>query len=203
MSIGEKYNLNCIEYIDFGGGFFGAAPEGVNVENKPTYEDYAKAICDELMTNDWFMKYKPNIVIEPGTSVVCNVFELVTKIYQHKVINNTNYVYVDASIFMVRPQTSRTNYPFEIFSRFNEEDIISANIVGSTCMEVDIIANNVRLKHYKNGDYIVFRGVGAYRNNMTPFFINARIPIVELVGNNYSIIRNRQNSKEMLEIAGY
>lgn len=203
MSVGEKYNLNCIEYIDFGGGFFGAAPEGVDVKNKPTYEDYAKAICDELMANHWFMKYKPNIVIEPGTSVVCNVFELVTKIYQHKVINNTNYVYVDASIFMVRPQTSKANYPFEIFSENHGENAINVNIVGSTCMEVDIIANDVKLTHYKNGDYMVIRGNGAYRNNMTPFFINSRVPIVELENDSYKVVRGRQTADEMLDLLCY
>jgi diaminopimelate decarboxylase len=203
LSICHQYNLTDLKYIDLGGGFFGAAPVEIDVTNKPTYDDYAAAICDVLTSDKWFMSVRPTIVIEPGTSVVCNVFELVTKIYQHKEIKNKHFVYVDASIFMVRPSRSKVNYPFNVYSERPDESQITANIVGSTCMEVDIIANDVVLNHYSNGDYLIFKANGAYRNNLTPFFINARIPIVQVGNDDFFVIRERQSANEMLNLLGY
>lgn len=57
---------------------------------------------------------------------------------------------------------------------------------------------------YSYGDNMVFRGVGAYRNNMTPFFINSRPPIVEVIDNdNFRILRDRQTVDEMIDLLNY
>lgn len=198
------FNLDDIKYFDVGGGFFGAAPKCIDVSSKPTYEDYAKAITSTFLSSEWFRNHTPYIIIEPGTSVVCNVFDLVTKVYQHKKIHEKNMVFVDASISMIKSSLSKVNYPFEIYSDKPVQDKIKTNIVGSTCMEVDIISNEIELDHYNNGDYIVYRGVGAYRNNMTPFFINARPAIVELCNNEQiKVLRNRQTADEMIELLNY
>lgn len=203
LSICHEYDLTDLKYFDLGGGYFGAAPADVDVSKKPTYGDYAAAICDVLTSDKWFMSIRPTIVIEPGTSVVCNVFELVTKVYQHKKIKDKHFVYVDASRFMVRPSRSKVNYPFDVYSEHAQEGPIIADIVGSTCMEVDVIANDVTLNHYSNGDYLVFKANGAYRNNLTPFFINARNPIIQLDNEDFVVIRERQSADEMLALLGY
>lgn len=204
LTIQKEFNLNDIKYFDVGGGFLGAAPQCIDVSNKPSYEDYAREISMTFLENEWFRKHKPYIVIEPGTSVVCNVFDLVTKIHQHKCIRGKNLVFVDASIFMIKSSLSKVNYPFDIYSKKPLQKRISANIVGSTCMEVDVISQNVDLEHYSYGDNMVFRGVGAYRNNMTPFFINSRPPIVEVIDNdNFRILRDRQTVDEMIDLLKY
>ena len=88
----EKYNLNDLQYFDIGGGFFGAAPEGMDLTGRPKYEDYANCVIDEVEKNGWFMKHKPFIVIEPGSSVVSNVFKYYTKVYQNKKVGKVNFV---------------------------------------------------------------------------------------------------------------
>lgn len=204
LEVQSKYNLNDIKYFNVGGAFFGAAPECLDVSSKPTYIDYAEAITSTFLENDWFKSNEPYIVIEPGASVVSNVFDLATKIYQKKTIKNMNMVFVDASIFMIKSIRSMVNYPTEIYSINSKESKIKANIVGSTCMEVDIISKDVELEHYSYGDYIIVRGVGAYRNNRLPFFINSRPPIVELMGEGkYQILRNRQTAEDMLISLNY
>jgi diaminopimelate decarboxylase len=70
-------------------------------------------------------------------------------------------------------------------------------------MEVDVVADAVSMNHYSYGDYLIFKGQGAYRNNMLPFFINARPAIVCIIEDGFKIIRERQTSNEMLNLLGY
>jgi len=203
LNVRNQFGLDDIEYFDLGGGFFGAAPAEVSTINKPSYVDYAEAICSTLLADEWFADHKPAIVIEPGTSVTCNVFELVTKVYQHKIIRDKHFIIVDASRSLVRSAISKANYLFDIVSDKETQPTITADIVGSTCMEVDVVGDSVKLDHYQFGDYLVFKGEGAYRHNMNPFFINARPAIVKLEGETFSIVRSRQTSEEMLTLLGY
>ena len=200
LEIAQVHALDEIKYFDLGGGFFGAAPKEVDISKRPSYQDYANGICDVLLNNEWFQIHKPHIVIEPGASVVTNVFELVTRIHQHKTINQKDFVFVDASVYQGRAQTSKVNYPYDEYSEREEEQPITADIVGATCMETDVIANQVTLKHYHYGDFLVFKGSGAYRHNLTPFFINPRCAIVKMTEDGYEVLRKRQDAKHLLDM---
>jgi len=199
VHIGEKYQLNDIAYMDLGGSFFGAAPKEVDTSSRPTYDDYAKAVCDIFLSSKWFTSNNPYIVAEPGASVVTNVFELATKIFQHKEVNNKHFVSVDASIFQVRPQ-GKTNYPYVEYSNNEPQKEIIADVVGSTCMEIDKVAEQIKLTHYSHGDFLVFKASGAYLINLTPFFINPRCAIVELTPDSYKVIRKRQDANHLLSM---
>lgn len=193
LAVCQSHDLNDLEYLDLGGSFFGAAPKEIDVTTKPSYADYANGIFDVLFENSWFNKVKPYVVIEPGASVVTNVFEFITKIYQHKIIGNQHYVMVDGSIFHVRLLGSKANFPFQIYSQNTEQPEILATVVGSTCMEIDQLANDIVLNHYEHGDLICFKAEGAYRMNMTPQFINSRAPIITINENGkYDLMRGRQ-----------
>lgn len=197
--IGEKYQLDDIEYMDLGGSFFGAAPKEVDTSSRPSYHDYAQAICNIFLHNKWFSRHTPYIIAEPGASVVTNVFELATKIFQHKVINGKHFVSVDASIYQVRPH-GKTNYPYIEYSNNDPQETIVADVVGSTCMEIDKVAEQVKLTHYRNGDILVFKASGAYLMNLTPFFINPRCAVIELTPEGYNIIRKRQDADHLLNM---
>ena len=201
MQVRHDFELDSIRYINVGGGFFGAAPEGIDVSQKPKYTDYAKGICETLLADNWFKEHKPYIVIEPGASVVSNVFELVTKIYQHKNIQGQNFVFTDASYFQVRPFLNKMNLPFTESSEKSEEPEIQADIVGATCMEVDKLAEGVSLRHYTNGDYLLFRAVGAYRQNLSPLFIIPWSPVVEVSSTGcFYISKKRQDATDLLNL---
>lgn len=201
MEVRRDFDLNDIQYVNVGGGFFGAAPEGIDVSQKPKYTDYAKGICDTLLADEWFRANKPFIVIEPGASVVSNVFELVTKIHQHKNIQGQDFVFADASYFQVRPFLTKMNLPFTQYSSNPEEPEITADIVGATCMEVDKLAEGVQLKHYSHGDYILFRAVGAYRQNLAPLFIIPWSPVVEYSPTgDVKVLKNRQDASDLLNM---
>lgn len=199
LDIRKKFQLDDVNYFDLGGSFFGAAPKEVDVSRRPTYHDYAKAVCDVFLADPWFATQKPYIAAEPGAAVVTNVFELATKIHQHKLINGKDFVSVDASVFQVRPN-GKTNYPYVEFSDREPQQEIIADVVGSTCMEVDKVAEQIKLTHYRNGDFLVFKASGAYRINLTPFFINPRCAIVELTEGGFNVIRKRQDARHLLDM---
>lgn len=199
LNTAERFLLNDIEFIDVGGSFFGAAPKEVDVSKRPSYGDYAKAILGVFLGNEWFNKTKPFVVAEPGASVVTNIFEIATKIHQHKEVNDKHFVSVDASIYQVRPK-GNTNYPYVEISDKEPQETITADVVGSTCMEVDKVATQIKLSHYRNGDFLLFKASGAYRQNLTPFFINPRCAIVELTDDGYKVIRKRQDAEHLLNM---
>lgn len=200
LDICEKYQLNDLKYFDIGGGYFGAAPEGMDLAGRPKYEDYANCVIDEVEKSIWFMNHKPTIVIEPGSSVVSNVFNYYTKVYQNKRVGKVNFVIVDGSVFDVKPTMHTNILPHNVI-RVNESlETYLCDVVGSTCMEKDILLKDVTLPKLEAGDFIQFRGVGAYTICLTPIFINYLSPILVKNGEDYCSVRRRQNVDDVLEI---
>lgn len=200
LAVCEKYQLNDLEYFDIGGGYFGAAPAGMDLTGRPKYEDYADCVLGETLNHQWFMKHKPFIVIEPGSSVVSNVFNYYTKVYQNKKVGKVNFVMVDGSVFDVKPTMHANNLPHEVFRANNTEETYICDVVGSTCMEKDVMLKEVTLPKLEAGDYIQFRGVGAYTICLTPTFINYLPPILMEENGNYVEVRRRQNIEDIIQI---
>ena len=203
LAVCEKYQLNELEYFDIGGGYFGAAPTGMDLTGRPKYEDYADFVLDETMNNEWFMKHKPFIVIEPGSSVVSNVFNYYTKVYQNKKVGKVNFVMVDGSVFDVKPTMHANNLPHEAFRADETEETYICDVVGSTCMEKDVMLKEVTLPRLEAGDYIQFRGVGAYTICLTPTFINYLPPILMEKNGDYVEVRRRQNVEDIIQIYNF
>lgn len=200
LDVCEKYQLNNLVYFDIGGGYFGAAPKGMNIKGKPTYDDYANCVIDELEKSDWFLAQKPWIVIEPGTSVVSNVFSYYTKVYQNKKVGNVNFIIVDGTVFDIKPTMHQNNLPHTLYKRNDISETKVYDVVGSTCMEKDVLLKGVELSCVTEGDYLQFDGVGAYTVSLTPTFINYLAPILIEDEGRYSLVRRRQNINDILNI---
>lgn len=201
LHICEKFALNDLQYFDVGGGFFGAAAKGIDISNKPNYEDYANCILDLCLNNKWFMLIKPTIVIEPGVSVVANVFSYVSKIFQMKDLAGQKFLTTDGSVFDVKPTFHNNNLPHQFYVRKNNTNTYKVNLVGSTCMEKDIILNNVEVpSSISYGDYVRIEGVGAYTISLTPIFINYLSPILSIKDNRISIVRRRQTIDDVISL---
>lgn len=202
LDIAEHYCLDNVQYIDVGGGFGGAVPNGMT-NNYPSYEDYANGILKICFSNSWYMNHQPFIVIEPGVSVVANVFSYITKVYDKKMINNRVTVTVDGSCLDIKPSFHNKPLPFKII---NQTDTLGQNepetidVVGSTCLENDILLSRIKVKSIKLNDYIQFDGVGAYTITMTPTFINYLATILALENGMIRIIRRRQNLEDILRL---
>lgn len=203
LAVCEKYQLDDLEYFDIGGGYFGAAPSGMDLTGRPRYEDYADCVLGETMSNQWFVLHKPYIVIEPGSSVVSNVFNYYTKVYQNKKVGKVNFVMVDGSVFDVKPTMHANNLPHEVFRAVETEEAYTCDVVGSTCMEKDVMLKEVSLPKLDAGDYIQFRGVGAYTICLTPTFINYLPPILMDNDGEYIEVRRRQNIEDIIQIYNF
>lgn len=203
LAVCEKYQLDDLMYFDIGGGYFGAAPEGMDLTGRPKYEDYADCVLGEALSNDWFNKQQPTIVIEPGSSVVSNVFTYYTKVYQNKKVGKVNFVMVDGTVFDVKPTMHSNNLPHEVYRANDNKETNVCDVVGSTCMEKDVMLKEVTMPKMEAGDYIQFRGVGAYTICMTPTFINYLEPILMQEEDGFVEVRRRQNIDDIKQIYKY
>lgn len=199
----EKYELNDLELFDIGGGYFGAAPEGMDLTGRPKYEDYANCVLDEALANDWFVKQQPTIVIEPGSSVVSNVFTYYTKVYQNKRVGKVNFVMVDGTVFDVKPTMHANNLPHKVHRAVESDETYVCDVVGSTCMEKDVMLKEVTMPRMEAGDFIQFNGVGAYTICLTPTFINFLEPILMPKNGEWIEARRRQTVEDILPIYRY
>lgn len=203
LQVCEQYVLNDLEWFDIGGGYFGAAPEGMDLTGRPSYEDYANCILDETLVNEWFIRVQPTIVIEPGSSVVSNVFSYYTKVYQNKLIGKVNFVMVDGTVFDVKPTMHTNNLPHKVYRATKNDKLYVCDVVGSTCMEKDILLKEVTIPLVEAGDFIQFNGVGAYTICLTPTFINFLEPILTLVEDEFIEVRRRQTIDDIIGIYNF
>lgn len=203
LQVCEQYELNELEWFDVGGGYFGAAPEGMDLTGRPTYEDYANCILDEVLANEWFNRVQPTIVIEPGSSVVSNVFSYYTKVYQNKKVGKVNFVMVDGTVFDVKPTMHANNLPHKVYRATENEERYVCDVVGSTCMEKDVLLKEVAIPQMVAGDFIQFNGVGAYTICMTPTFINFLAPILMPVDGRFVQVRRRQTVEDIVGIYNF
>lgn len=200
LMICNEFKLDDIEYFDIGGGFFGAAANGIDVSNKPTYCDYSDIIFKNLLKSNWFNKTKPFLIIEPGASVVSNVFSYVSKVYQLKEMNGKVFVTTDGTVFDVKPTMHKNNLPFKLYSKNNNTNSILCDFVGSTCMEKDVILSDVSMQKPNFGDFVKIDGVGAYTMALTPSFINYVSPIIDISNDNSKLVRRRQVLKDITDL---
>lgn len=201
LEVCSRFCLNDIQYFDIGGGFSGAYAKGVDVTNRPSYHDYANGILDICLGSEWFIRHKPFIVIEPGVSVVANVFDYIAKIYQTKDINGQRFLTTDGTVFDVKPTLHSSNIPYTFFTRHESSGKILANLVGSTCMEKDVILNNVIVpSDIEYNDYVLLKGVGAYTIVLTPSFINYKSPIIGISQNGTYLVRRRETINDIVSL---
>ena len=203
LQVCECLELNDLQYFDVGGGFFGAAAKGIDVSNKPKYENYANCILDACLSNEWFKQVQPAIVIEPGVSVVANVFSYVSKIFQVKEIAKQKFLTTDGTVFDIKPTLHSSNLPHIFYTKECCNKTCIANLVGSTCMEKDVILKEVEVPEgIEYGDYVKIDGVGAYTIVLTPTFINFISPIIGVMDNDDKtfIVRRRQTIDDVVAL---
>lgn len=92
------------------------------------------------------------------------------------------------------------NLPFTIYTQTESTQLIICDIVGSTCMEKDIILKDVEVPKIQFGDYILIDGVGAYTITLTPTFINYLSPILSLTENTVQQVRRRQTINDIISL---
>ncbi len=193
----KHYNLKDIKYLNVGGGFSGRVPTIWEAKDSPSFSDYAKAIFECANENEWFKVARPWLVIEPGMSVVADTMTLVTSVVSKKLVQDETILGVDANFYNVRPTFHKKPLTYHYFksdlSLSNEQEIKIRAVVGNTCMERDILLENIKSPIPNLGDIIMIEDTGAYCSVLTPSFISYTPAIFALENEKYSVIKNKQN----------
>lgn len=199
LNIRQKFDLSQINYLDIGGGFSGRVPTIWNKNDTPSFDDYAKAIFSALNKNSWFKEYQPFVVIEPGMAVVADTVSIVTKIISKKMISGQFILGADSNFYNIRPTFHRKPLTYrKINSKSKEKDVPTKvkALVGATCMERDILLEDIILNSPKIGNLILIEDVGAYCSVLTPNFINYVPPMYDILPDFQFVNTRRKQSFE-------
>lgn len=193
VGLAEKYFSKTARYINIGGGMFGfILPEHRWCET-PSFDDYAGAVCGVLNQCDWVRQTKPTLVIEPGIAMVANAVSFVTQVVSVKHVRDKTFVTVDGSAFNSKPTFHRINPPFQVLSDSGDTGPVQTfDVVGSTCMEKDILLTDVSAPLPAEGHYLKLDNIGAYTVVMTPPFINPAPAILARDGDGIICVRRSQ-----------
>lgn len=192
ISVIEKYQLN-LDYIDFGGGYFGRMP------GKPTYEDYAETFRDALGN-----KYgNLQVIVEPGNALVASAFEYVSEVIDVKQHNDSYYVTTNGTRNDIDPFFHKDSYFVEPLYAAEKGDTATQKqvITGCTCLEYDrLFTLNEEKRLMVEGDRLIYHRVGAYTMCLTPLFIHY-FPVIYLkdLSGNLSVIRKEWTEKEYVQ----
>jgi len=197
--IGSRYAPQTVEYIDVGGGIFGYIPPQMRRTQTPSFDDYARAVCDVLAGNSWVNYRRPYLVLEPGVAMVANTVSFVTKVVSVKNIGSSVLVTVDGSAFHTKPTFHKINQPHSVIGKAKREKRGIYSVVGATCMEKDYLLNDIEDVVPERGDYIKIDSVGAYTLVLSPPFINPAPAIVAAKDNAFKLIRSRQTPDDMFK----
>ena len=200
--IAERYFPDTTEFINVGGGMFGEIVPEQRWCEVPSFDDYAEAVCGVLKRNRRAKAKPPTLVIEPGVAMVANAVSFVTQVVSVKRVRDKTFVTVDGSAFNTKPTFHKRNGPYAILSSAGATGAVQTfDVVGSTCMEKDILMADVTAPLPAAGDYLWLDNVGAYTVVMTPPFINPAPAILARDGESVVCVRRRQTLEDVF--AGY
>jgi diaminopimelate decarboxylase len=197
--IAERFFPETVEYINVGGGIFGYIPPQMQWTETPSFDDYAKTVCEVLKNNKWVQRQKPCLMLEPGIAMVANTLSFVTKVISVKDIRGRLFATVDGSIYNVKPTFHQRNQPYQIIKKNDNTRRDTFSVVGSTCMEKDYLLIGITDVLPDVGDFIKIDNVGAYTLVLTPPFINPAPAVVAVKNGTLKLVRSRQTLEEMFK----
>jgi diaminopimelate decarboxylase len=188
--------VDTLEMIDLGSGFFSRMSPELRASfhtHVPTYEEYGEAVGRVFAAQ--FPSGGPWLVLEPGKPIVADTMAFVTRIVEVKRIGERTWIQVAGSVYDVRPTKSARNLP--IRHHGPASPAIHAHVVGSTCMEDDVLHRDYEGPAAR-GDLFVFENVGAYTNVLRPPFILPAAPMLALEGGALRIVRRGDTLDDVL-----
>lgn len=199
-----------LKYINIGGGFFGdisaATAQSLGINKPPSYLDYGKLIGEQL--TNYFSKNDnenwPTLFIEPGSSVVADVLDFITRIHTVKKIDERDYIITYAGRHLLSPTNKTFEMPVNVCF-FDENDEtnkkqVNYNVVGYTCIEGDVIGKLIssEIIDHKNS-FIIVSNVGSYSIVMGSDFILPQPAIYSFEGNSIRKLRNTKKVSDIID----
>ena len=181
-----------IDIIDIGGGI------GINYtdEKALNIKDYAAVVSKKLGS------LNKKIIIEPGRFLTAESGILITKIIYIKENESKKFIIVDAAMNdFIRPSLyGSLHNALPIIEDDKERPIESYDVVGPICETGDFFIKDFKTSQLLERDLLAITNVGAYGSVLSSNY-NSRPSIAEIIikGDNYSIIKKRQNIEEIID----
>ena len=196
MSVHRKFDY-WLKYIDLGGGFAskntlkGAYMPGS--ETCPSFDDYAEAISNALISSEIPHDKLPVLFLETGRALIDDAGYLLTTVIANKRLNGGRHsIVIDSGVNLLFTSFwyNLGIYPSTELNGHTEE----STIYGPLCMNIDIIRDAIVFPQVKTGDQLVIERVGAYNMTQWMQFINYRpnVILIDMEGNTH-IIRKKES----------
>ncbi len=195
MAIHRKFDY-WLKYIDLGGGFAskntlkGAYMPGS--ETCPSFDDYAEAISNALISSEIPHENLPVLFLETGRALIDDAGYLLTTVLANKRLNGgRRSMVIDAGVNLL---FTSFWYNLGVFPTKEMDHAEETTIYGPLCMNIDVIRDAIVFPQVKTGDQLVIERVGAYNITQWMQFINYR-PNVVLIDNDGKthIIRKKES----------
>jgi len=185
----KKIEIN-LKYINLGGGL------GIRYHNEevPTIQEFAQTLLPHIINTNY------KLILEPGRSIVGEAGILVTKINYIKKGVHKYFIVVDAAMNdLIRPAFYKAYHRIIPVIETDEQEGLTADIVGSICEDGDFLAHDRVLPKPKVDDLLAIWDVGAYGFSMSSNY-NMRLkpPEVIVIDGKYHIIREREMYEDLI-----
>ncbi len=194
-------------FLDIGGGFFGSMPAALSSRMNtpvPSFDDYAGAVCSHLAAAYGNLgEDAPLLFMEPGTALIADCFQFVTRVIDVKVVRGRRIATVAGSIFDISPTARCTRPPVRVL---RAEPCPApggdgmTDIAGYTCVESDYLSRDVE-EWVDVGNFVVYGNVGSYSIVMRPPFILPAAPIL-MIGHRLTgpvMVKRGETNAEVFE----
>lgn len=201
----DQYMTASVQYISFGGGYFG------KINNQfaqsfsapiPQYEDYAIVIAKKM--KEYFdkrnMETYPELLIEPGSAVVADTMRYVTRIIGIKNVRGRNIASSTGSSYNMNPSVKSMNRPITVLRQNKSVNLNEQiwDIVGYTCIEDDLIYHAYK-GNLDVGNFVIFDNVGSYSIVFKPAFILPQVPVIDVVNNRMEIVKRGEKFEDIFQ----
>lgn len=186
-------------YLSLGGGYMGMVDEEMSkaFTFKPsTYDEYAEVVAGGMEMFYRNKEYKPRLIIEPGSALVANTMEYVTRVVDIKRIKNKYIATLSGSVYNINPSTKGIKRPISVYSEKAEMFYEEVDMAGYTCIESDYLYKGYR-GNLSKGDFVIFHNVGSYSLVMKPPFILADVPCLEMDGEKIVLVKQKQSEESV------
>lgn len=194
--------------VDFGGGFpssnrlkpFYDVPGGTEF-NSEMLAPFGEAILGCLGREKGLFGNNPTLVLEPGRALVDSAAVLLSTVVAKKYMpDHGTGIVLDAGVNLV---PTAYWYDHKVESRGNgnehrhQRSQETVKIFGPLCMQVDVIAEQTKLRSFEVGDAAVISNVGAYCHTMSMQFIQTRPATILLGLDGPEIIQRRETWRDV------
>ena len=195
-----RSNGHTVARVDLGGGL-GVNYSQAQNEIPPTHAEYGATITAAIKRSA-VARAAPEVVIEPGRSIIANAGVLLTDVLYLKHQGDTHFAIVDAAMNdLLRPALYSAQHDVVGVRPAQEPAIADAfDLVGPICESGDFIAKNVRLR-ISSGARLAVLGAGAYGSVMGSNYNARNRPAEVLIKDGAPhVIRRRETIEDQIRL---